>query len=337
MPKKLPPFVSRERSRHGKIVYYFRRDRGPRTRLPDLYDDKFDETYMAVLKGDPGDSKPKGRADTKSLEWLIDRYRESSSYTSLSQATQKQRRNIFRGIIESAGDKPYAAITKATISQGVERRASTPAQAVCFRKAMSGLFKWAIDAGFVEDDPTVGVKEPKAPKGDGFPAWMDEDVERYQKFWPLGTKERVWLDVLLYTGLRRGDAVILGRQHVKDGIATIRTEKTSTEVSIPIRPVLQATLDAGPTGDLHFIVGSRGEPLTKESFGNQFRDACREAGVEKSAHGLRKIAATKAAEAGATVMELEAMFGWTGGKMALHYAKSANRRRLAMSGWGRGG
>ena len=44
--------------------------------------------------------------------------------------------------------------------------------------------------------------------------------------WPIGTKERVWLDVLLYTGLRRGDAVILGKQHVKNGIATIKTEKS---------------------------------------------------------------------------------------------------------------
>ena len=36
----------------------------------------------------------------------------------------------------------------------------------------------------------------------------------------------MWLDVLLFTGLRRGDAVILGRQHVRDGVATLRTEKS---------------------------------------------------------------------------------------------------------------
>ena len=44
--------------------------------------------------------------------------------------------------------------------------------------------------------------------------------------WPIGTRQRVWLDVLIYTGLRRGDAVRFGRQHVRDGIATIKTEKT---------------------------------------------------------------------------------------------------------------
>lgn len=338
MPKNLPPFVSRERSRHGKVNYYFRRAHGKRVRLPDLYDPGFDAAYMAALTGGAGVAEPRApRANSESLEWLIDRYRRSTAFTNLAPSTQKQRENILKGVIAKSGDKPYKAITKATIAKGIENRAATPGQATSFRKTMSGLFKWAVDMGMVPEDPTVGVRAPKAQKGsDGYPAWTDDDVAKYHKRWPLGTRERVWMDVLLYTGLRRGDAAMLGRQHVKDGVATMKTEKTGTEVTIPIHPALRATLDAGPTGDMHFIVGANGKPLTKESFGNMFREACLAAGVEKSAHGLRKIAATRAAEAGATVNELEAMFGWEGGTMALHYTRSANRRRLAMKGWSRG-
>jgi integrase len=138
----------------------------------------------------------------------------------------------------------------------------------------------------------------------------------------------VWLDVLLYTGLRRGDAVVIGRQHVRDGIATLRTEKSQREVTVtlPILPVLQRTLDAGPIGELAFICGAKGKPLTKESFGNLFKKACRQAGLpNRSAHGLRKIAATRAAENGATVAQLEAIFGWKGGRMASLYTEAANR------------
>jgi integrase len=147
----------------------------------------------------------------------------------------------------------------------------------------------------------------------------------------MGTKERVWLDVLLYTGLRRGDAVQLGRQHVRDGVATLRTEKTGITVTIPILPALATTLAAGPCGELAFICGEAGRPFTKESFGNAFRDACRSAGVSKSAHGVRKIGATRAAENGATVAELEAIFGWQGGGMASLYTRAADRARLAKS------
>ncbi len=44
--------------------------------------------------------------------------------------------------------------------------------------------------------------------------------------------------------------------------------------------------------------------MTKESFGNAFSDACREAGINKSAHGQRKIGAARAANNGATVAQL---------------------------------
>jgi hypothetical protein len=60
-----------------------------------------------------------------------------------------------------------------------------------------------------------------------------------------------------------------------------------------------------------------------------FSEAARAAGIEKSAHGVRKIAATIAAENGATEAELDALFGWTGGRMAAHYTRGANRARLA--------
>jgi integrase len=114
-------------------------------------------------------------------------------------------------------------------------------QARNFLDAMRGLFKWAKEAKHVTVDPTIGVRNPKRRKGPGFPVWTEEDAAAYDKRWPFGTKERVWRDVLFYTGLRRGDAVTLGRQHVRDNVATLRTEKSQGEmiVCIPILPILQ--------------------------------------------------------------------------------------------------
>jgi integrase len=125
----------------------------------------------------------------------------------------------------------------------------------------------------------------------------------------------------------------LGRQHIRDGVAALRTEKSQGEivVTIPILPILQRTLDAGPTGELAFICGNSGKPLTKESFGNAFKDACKAAGLhDRSAHGCRKIAATRAAEAAATVAQLNAIFGWKGTTMASLYTEAADRKRLAL-------
>jgi integrase len=234
-------------------------------------------------------------------------------------------------VIETASHEPIRAITQKVITAGRDRRAATPAQARNFLDAMRGLFKWAHGAGHITSDPTAGVKNPKRKKGPGFPVWTEADAAAYDRRWPIGTKERVWRDVLFYTGLRRGDAVILGRQHVRDGWITLRTEKSQGEmiVSIPVLPILQRTFDAGPTGELTFICGKNGKPLTKESFGNAFKGACRAAGVNKSAHGCRKIAATRAAENGASVAQLNAIFGWKGTAMASLYTEAAERKRLA--------
>ena len=134
------------------------------------------------------------------------------------------------------------------------------------------------------------------------------------------------------TGLRRGDAVRLGRPHLKDGGFAIRTEKTGVEVYRPLVPDLARAIEAGPVGDLTYIAGANGRPMVKESFGNWFRSACDAAGVRGSAHGVRKLAATLMAEHGATEAQLNAAFGWQTNDQSLTYTRSANRRRLAIEG-----
>jgi integrase len=168
-------------------------------------------------------------------------------------------------------------------------------------------------------------------KSDGHPPWTDDDCAKYEARWPLGTRERVAYAVLLVSGLRRGDAVVLGRQHVRNGVATIRTEKTGEVVSFAITAPLAAAIAAGPCGELTFIAGEGRKPLVKEYFGNWFRKACKAAGVAKSPHGLRKTAATLHALDGATEHELMARYGWAEPRTAAIYTRKANRERLALA------
>jgi integrase len=329
MPRPRPPCLQRETTRHGKTVWYVRKERhGPRVRLKAEFGTlEFWQEYQDALSGL---SKCRGKATAGTLAWLVERYRETSAWTDLSPATRRQRENILRHVLESAGNKPANEIKRAHLVDGRDRRSATPAQARHFIDTMRGLFEWATEAQHVKTDPTLGVKYPKQPKTGGFVPWNEDDIAAYERRWPIGTRQRVWLDVLAYTGLRRGDVVRLGQQHVRDGVAHIKTEKTDTPVALPILPLLAQTLAAGPCGDLAFIVGANGRPMTKESFGNAFRDACRVAGLRgRSAHGLRKAAATRAAVSGATLAQLNAIFGWTGAKMALHYIETADRARLA--------
>lgn len=333
MPRKLPLFVTRERSRHGRLAFYFRRGKGERTRLPDYGSATFDAEYQAALAGTTAKTRRGRIVNRSSLAWLVEEYRVSADYAALSPATRRQRDNIFHNTVEGdAGGQPFRAVSEAGLKKAVEIRKATPSAARNFLDAMRGMFRWAKESGHVTIDPTTGLKPPKRRKNAGFTPWTDDDVALYEARWPAGSKERVWLHVLRYTGLRRGDAVTVGRQHVKDGVALIRTEKSGYEIEavVPLHPQLIETLAIGPTGDLAWICGERGRPFKKESFGTVFREACDDAGIAKgkSAHGLRKLAAATLAELGLTVSELEALFGWEGGRMASHYTKSADRRAL---------
>jgi hypothetical protein len=72
-----------------------------------------------------------------------------------------------------------------------------------------------------------------------------------------------------------------------------------------------------------------GSPSRRRVSATHFHDAARAAGVNKSAHGVRKIAAIRAAENGATERQLNAIFGWCGPHMAVLYTREAERKRLA--------
>jgi integrase len=277
-----------------------------------------------------GKIKPKDGPATGTLAWFVARYRESSAWLALSMATRRQRENILRQVLATAGSQPLGRIDRKAIIAGRERRAKTPFQARHFLDTMRGFFQWALESEHVKSDPTEGLKISK-PKTDGFKMWTDDEVDQFEARWPRGTRERVMFDLFLYTGLRRGDVALLGKQHVRKSVITIDTEKTGTRVTIPLLPVLAQTLKAGPIGDLAYVVTASGQPMSKEVVGNLFRVACRAAGINKSAHGLRKAAATRAANNGATVAQLEAIFGWEGGRMASHYTKNADREALAKS------
>ncbi len=326
MPRPRPPGLHKETTRHGQTVFYVRRGKGPRVRIYGAYGSpEFRAAYEAAMRGET----PKGKTRSNSLAWLISRYRESADWSRLAPATKSQRENILKHIEKKAGHEPFEEIDKASIVAGKDGRRETPHQANNFLKTMRGFFQWAVEAGHVKHDPTSGVRMVKV-SSNGYETWSLEDVERFSARWPLGTRAHLAFAIMLCTGLRRGDACRLGPQHVRDGVIRITLEKTRTDLTIPLLPELKAVIDATKTGARSFIAKEDGEPMTKESFGEWFREVCEAAGVSARAHGLRKRAATNAAEAGASEAQLEAFFGWRGGKMASLYTKQAKRDSMAM-------
>lgn len=335
MPHRPPPHLHSERTRHGKLVRYVRVDKGPRIRLRAAYDTpEFWTEYRAAVEGRP--APVRAGPSTGTLAWALDRYRASSAWAQLANATRRQRENIYHQITATAGSRPLSKVDKKAILDGRERRAARPHGANNFLKSMRAFFAWAADeqgGALVKTNPTAGIPLLRSRNKAGYHRWTAEEVARFEERWPLGTRERLALDVLLYTGLRRGDAVRLGKQHIREGVIQFpATEKTGVPIILPLLEPLRVSIAATNPPGLALIHTDAGGPYRKASFGNWFRDAARAAGCPGAAHGLRKAGATRAADNGATAHQLMAIFGWASIKEAEIYTREAERKRNAMAG-----
>jgi hypothetical protein len=269
MPRKLPVFLHHQVTRHGKTVWYYRRGKGRRIRIRAEFGSvQFWAEYEAAAKGAALAGRYQGPAHG-TFSWALAQYRKSQKWLSLSEATRRQRDNIFKGIEAKLGESKLTQWKRGDVAAGRDKRAATPAAARHFVDSLRGLFTWAVENGHVASDPTVSVKVV-LPKTEGHAVWTDADVAAYRARWPLGTRQRVAFEVLRETGLRRGDAVRVGRPHVRDGVIRIDNEKTRERVAIAVSDTLAEALEAGPVGEMTFIAGEAGRPMTKESFGNMF-------------------------------------------------------------------
>jgi len=102
-------------------------------------------------------------------------------------------------------------------------------------------------------------------------------------------------------------------------------------LEIPIHRALKRSLDAADSSQLTFLVTQFGEPFTAAGFSNFFSEAARRAGLPKgcSAHGLRKSAARRLAEAGCSAHEIMAVTGHRTLKEVTRYTAAADQKRLA--------
>ncbi len=341
MPRPRKPFVQMQVTRHGKKVWYFRRGRVERIRLPDPYGSpEFEAAYLAALAGAPVAVANRRQASRGSIKWLIDLYRASPAWAALKPATRKGRETVLDHIVAKVGDRDVEDLTRGEIERNMS--AKTVSMANLTLNTLRTLFAWAVEAQHVDENPAAAVRYLKTVRANlddevGHKTWTEADLAQFEAAYPVGSRERLAYSVFLYTGLRVGDAARLGHQHVqRDGSIQIRTEKTGAEVFLPVLAPLQRALDAGPhgrDGELAFITGPRGHAWGKAHLGDWFAEAAKKVGlVDCTAHGLRKAGAKRCAEAGATVNQMMAIFGWVRPDMAIKYTFGASKKRMALDG-----
>jgi integrase len=259
-------------------------------------------------------------------------YFNGSAFRGLRASTQYERRGVIERFCREHGDKRLATLERHHIVKLIAARAEQPGAANSLRKALRELMKHAVEMGLRADDPTRDVKAINNSSS-GYHSWTEDEIERFEAHHPVGSRERLALALLLYTGQRRGDVIRLGHQHVRAGVLSLRQEKTGTELSIPLHPRLVEVIAGTQRGNMTFLVTKRGGPFGAVPFSNWFRKACNAAGLPShcSAHGLRKAAARRLAEAGCSTFEVAAITGPASLRELERYTKAVAQGKLAES------
>lgn len=331
----LPRWVHEYVDPHGKVRVRFRAPRGDRrphyfrARFPSPeFFAEYHQCVEAMEAGRP--AAPTSRAGT--VGELFDRYLQSPEWLGHAVSTNLSQGPLIEKVRAVIGSHPARELGYAEASALLALYADRPSQRNKVKKIMHAVWKEGERWGLVPSNPwrlTRRVKE----KGDGFPAWTAEEVQAFRDHWPVGTTQRLALELNIFIGQRRGDLHLLGPANLRDGWIELVQSKTGKAVAVPISSELEAIIAATPTEPDTFLVTEKGKPFTTpDSLGMWFGRACKAAGVTRKGvrlHGLRRFVMTELAESGATQQQIKAISGHSHDAEVRLYVQSADKRRLA--------
>jgi integrase len=320
----------------GKVYVRFRRKGYEEIQLPGVLgsDEMMAAYWTARNCGTPSPIDPSAigasRLKPGTVASVIALFLQSNSFTSDSEGTQRRRRPQLNAFRDQHGDKPIAGINGQFFQRALADLG--PHAGRNWLKAMRPLMRFCVDQGFIESDPTDGIKI-KVPKSDGHATWTEDEIGQFRAHWPLGSMERLAMELALNTGQRVSDLIRIGRQHARGGAIKVKQQKTGTEVEIPIHPELAPVLEL-TTGNMTFLINGWNKPFTSTGFSEWFGKAAKAAGLPAgyTAHGLRKGCAKRLADQGCNVMEIAAITGHKSIKEIERYTAAYDRRKAARAG-----
>lgn len=256
--------------------------RQPKIRLRGLPGaEEFIAAYKAALSGN---AEIKSE---KSFESLCHRYYKSAYFQGLEKYTQRRKRTLLDEVcnmFDESGRRyaaaPYASMKKVHIRKLRDMQAHTPEAANFRLKQISALFTWAIKNDLATFNPAEKLEKLGGGSG-GYYTWTEQDVETFEAYWPVGAKPRLALSIMLYLGLRRSDAVLIGKKRESgDGLsAQFKGRKRGIKLlTLPILPPLRAILVVSALGRETWLETASGKPHSSNSFGNKFKSWVREGG-----------------------------------------------------------
>jgi integrase len=248
-------YVNEYRDRHGRIRRYFRRPGQRAIPLPGLPGSiEFMAAYQATLAvKSPPPPSPK-HVIAGSFGEVAAGYFRSADFANLETSSQRSYRAALKPVLAAHGHRlvrelPAEAARHIIEDIGAKRRGMANLTLAVLSKVMA----YAIATKVRADNPFANLTRYRLGT---YHTWSDAEIAKFERRWPLGTRERLAFALLLYTAQRGSDVVKMQRSDIIGGCIRVMQDKarkgTVTELMIPAGPVV---------GMLHILTGGRGQPL----------------------------------------------------------------------------
>lgn len=297
MTKIRLPYVQEYRDRHGKMRRYFRRPGLKRVTLPGT---PGSPQFIGAYKSALADERlPIGRKHQEgTVGDLIARYYELPSFQNLKPKSQWSYRRILDKFAQEDGHLLVRDMPRRAAARIIEEIGATkPGMANLTLKIMHRLFGYAVKTELRIDNPFAGLDSYKIGTHH---TWTDAEIARYEAIWPVGTRQRLAFDLLLYTGQRVGDVAAMRRSDVRDNAIHLTQEKTGVALTIPLHQNLVMSMKACPSKGLMLFGQVTGRPISGAGLSAFVQRASSIAGfpAKRVPHGVRKACMRRLAERG---------------------------------------
>lgn len=332
-------YINRFPDRHGRMRTYFRVG-GKRFPLPDPTDPTFSEEYGALLAEHAPEAaaiKRHGRKKPQddTLDWVILKYKtESADWKKTKPSTKEVYDRRFDWLSERYGAAQFSSFTEKGVRKIRNKLKEHPSVADATVDMIGRLWRFAkehIDGmDEIGANPSTEVASIHTEHRSA-PAWPEELCKKFEDLRSRPKLRRAYY-LLRYTGQRRSDIVKMARSQYDGSAVEVVQEKTGTYVWVPAHKLLREHLAEGIDGD-YLLTSSRGGKFKATSITNMICDQCAEFGFPGySPHGLRHLAGSALAEAGATIEQIKSILGHLTDDEARKYVQQANRKVMAADG-----
>jgi enterobacteria phage integrase len=235
---------------------------------------------------------------------------------------------VIERFLAEHGHRKVVEMRREDVKKIMGLKSTTPGAANDLLKKIRTLIKFAIDAEWRADDPTLRIKT--FPEQE-FHTWTEDEIARYEEHWPIRLTSADRLCAPPSHGSRRADVARMAWTDVAGSAISVVQAKTGARLTIPIHPQLSTALRAWPRKHVVILTTAFNRPFSNAGYGNMMADAIAAAGLPDRCvlHGLRKAAARRMAEAGCTEKEIAAITGHTTLNEVARYTRAADQRRLA--------